>query len=497
MSKYILVCSVLALSFLAFPVLAINNQPISKPTVSPAEIFECEGPPTLDGSKSYDLDGSIARYDWYLGKDLYAQGRSAKVGSDIANHAGSYTFTLKVTDNGGASDSADATFVVLDNPMPHIDGLEYTAMSGNEIKNRNFLIAGDVFQLEAVRGKFNHGETYVWKYDQGIFQKIANGNKVSFRVISDSIQSNPKIEVSAFNACGIESNNVEIEIAMRSSNQNSPPTPSIELPPEIYEGKTFSASSSGSQSGQGHNDEGDSIVDWRWEIKTWDGKVILRSTAQNPLFTIENSGIFVAHLWETDSFGAIGYTNLSFSVMEAENDPSVADASATSKTAIFGQNFTLNASKSRDPDGRPEDSISRYEWYDMTYDPVNGKKLCGSSRPVCIAVFNRTGIHNIRLKVFDAGALGTEVIADIKINVISSPQVLPLAGNKAAVEEPQKALPSSGAQETPIDPRELLGKTPGQKAEEFPTSTKQSPGMESTIAAVSMIILAIAKRMKK
>jgi len=476
------------------PVLAINSQPVSKPVVDPNKIFECEGPPTLDGSASYDIDGSIASFDWYLGKILYASGKNVKVTSDIANHAGSYVFTLKVTDNGQASDSRDVIFTVMGNPMPHIDNLKYAAISGSEIKKRNFLMAGDVFQLEAVRGASNHGETYVWKYDQGIFQRISDGNRVSFKVISDSIQSSPKIGVSAFNACSIESNRMEIEIPIRSLGQNSLPKSSIELPPEVYEGKRFTASSTGSTSGQDYDEEGDSIVNWRWEITAYEGNVILRSTAKNPQFTIGNSGVFTAHLWVTDSFGKVGYGNLSFPVIEAQNDPSVADATATAKTAILGQNVTLNATRSRDPDGRARDAIKRYEWFDLTYD----EKLCSSEKPTCIVVFTRPGAHKIRLKVFDAGILGEGIISDIIINVVSS---LPQAPSQPVAQvnnAPNKisagTLPTSGVKETPIDPQEVLRRSKAKQTEEFPTGAKPAPGMEAIAAIVT--IMAIARKMK-
>lgn len=495
MRKYTLAWSVLVLLFFALPALAINSQPVSKPVVDPNKIFECEGPPTLDGSASYDIDGSIASFDWYLGKILYASGKTVKVTSDIANHAGSYVFTLKVTDNGQASDSRDVILTVMGNPMPHIDNLKYAAISGNGIKKRNFLTAGDVFQLEAVRGASNHGETYVWKYDQGIFQKIGDGNRVSFKVISDSIQSSPKIGVSAFNACSIESNWMEIEIPIMSLSQNSLPKPSIELPSEVYEGKRFTVLSAGSTSGQDHDEEGDSIVSWRWEITTYKGSVILRSTARNPQFTIGDSGIFTAHLWVTDSFGKIGYENLSFPVVEAQNDPSVADASATSKTAVLGQNFTLNASRSWDPDGRAGDAIKRYEWFDLTYD----EKLCGSEKPICIVVFTRPGEHKIRLKVFDAGIMGEGIIYDMIINVVSSSSQTPSqsaaqVNNSAPNKISAGTLPTSGVKETPIDPQEVLRRSKTKQTEEFPTGAKPAPGLEAIAAIVAIIV--IARKMK-
>jgi hypothetical protein len=493
MRKYAIL-SVLMLVLFAVPVLAINNQPVSKPVIKPDKIFECEGQPVLDGSSSYDLDGNYLTFNWYREGNLFAEGKIAKIGPDIANHSGAYPFTLKATDGGGSSDSKDAMLTVVSNPMPHIDNLKYTLISGNGIKERIFLINGDMIQLEAVKGKSSRIKNYEWKYDEKVFQKIGNGSVVRFKVISDSFQSNQEIKVIAFNACGVESNIMGKNLVMRSVSQNTPPTSSIGLPPIVYEGKTFTIYSSNSKTGQGFNEQGDKIVQWRWEIRISSGSVIFRSKYQNPEVRIEDSGMFSAHLWVTDSFGAVGYSNTSFWVTDMENDLSIADASATEKIAIHGKNITLNASRSWDPDGRAEDAIKRYEWHDMTYDPKNGDKICSSQGPTCIVVFNRTGIHNIRLKVFDAGILGEGIISDIKINVI------PFAENdQASVSLPSKTIASqeggkTGRQENVIDPEEILRKSSDQQEQNVPADAKPAPGMEGIIAIIAIAV--IAKKFK-
>jgi len=490
MSKYIIILSVLAFVILASSALAVNSQPVSKPLIYPNKIYECEDPPTLDGSKSYDIDGIIAGYEWNLEGKPFAQGKIVKVGSQIANHAGTYTFALKVTDDGGASDSGNAVLTVVSNPMPYIKELKYSAISGKEIEKRNYLIKGDVFLLEAVRGESNHGENYTWKYDKSIFQKTGNGNIAKFKVISDSVQSNQEIEVSAVNACKVEGNTVRIKGAVKALNTNSPPTSSIRFLSKAYEGSSFQLTSLGSKTGQGFDEQGDAIVEWKWEITTFGGKVILRSTEKNPQFTIGNSGIFTAHLWVADRFGAIGYSNESFQVIEAINDPPVANATATIKTAVFGQNFTLNGSWSWDPDGRPEDAIKRYKWFDLTYN----EELCSSSKPTCIRVLNRMGEHNIKLTVYDNSFPSLESSVTFKVNVISpSSSGISTHTNIPVANEPQKVSGSHAISgETTIDPQEALRSSSEQQ--EVPTGTKPAPGMEAIAAIIA--IIAIATRMK-
>ncbi|MBI2621547.1 MAG: S8 family serine peptidase [Candidatus Levybacteria bacterium] len=67
---------------------------------------------TLDGSGSYDPDGSIVSYDWYEGGIWLGSGATLTV--DFA--LGTHTVTLTVTDNDGASASDDVVITVVEAP---------------------------------------------------------------------------------------------------------------------------------------------------------------------------------------------------------------------------------------------------------------------------------------------------------------------------------------------------------------------------------------------
>ena len=56
---------------------------------------------TLDGSGSSDPDGTIASYAWTVGSTSVGSGPTLR----LQRPAGVYTFTLKVTDNGGLTDT--------------------------------------------------------------------------------------------------------------------------------------------------------------------------------------------------------------------------------------------------------------------------------------------------------------------------------------------------------------------------------------------------------
>ncbi len=67
----------------------------------------------FDGTTSYDPDGSIVTYTWNFGDGGTADGPTA---THSYSQAGTYTGSLRVTDNQGASDSAAFTIQVLPDP---------------------------------------------------------------------------------------------------------------------------------------------------------------------------------------------------------------------------------------------------------------------------------------------------------------------------------------------------------------------------------------------
>ncbi|MBI2334346.1 S8 family serine peptidase [Candidatus Daviesbacteria bacterium] len=65
---------------------------------------------TLDGSGSYDPDGTVVSYDWYEGGTLLGSGATATV--DFA--LGTHTVTLTVTDDDGVAASDDVVITVVE-----------------------------------------------------------------------------------------------------------------------------------------------------------------------------------------------------------------------------------------------------------------------------------------------------------------------------------------------------------------------------------------------
>lgn len=109
---------------------AVNTPPIASFTQS------CSGLScTFNGSASSDSDGSIAGYSWSIG------GTGSSV-SKTYNSYGTYSVTLTVTDNGGATDSSTQS-IVLTNPNQNIlsNGVAKTGLSGAKNNQQNWTMA--------------------------------------------------------------------------------------------------------------------------------------------------------------------------------------------------------------------------------------------------------------------------------------------------------------------------------------------------------------------
>jgi PKD repeat protein len=90
-------------------VIEVNEPPVSNPS---GPYTGTEGVAIdYDGSGSYDPDGSIVAYDWDFGDGNTATGVTP---THTYSQEGSYTITLKVTDNDGAINTSTTTATIAD-----------------------------------------------------------------------------------------------------------------------------------------------------------------------------------------------------------------------------------------------------------------------------------------------------------------------------------------------------------------------------------------------
>lgn len=97
------------------------------------EILNTSGTVILDGSNSYDPDGSIVSYKWYYGGNLIGSG--VQTPYDIVTE-GTYVFNLVVTDNDGLTNTGSVTVIYSKQSNPIADAGKdqyFCSISGVEV----------------------------------------------------------------------------------------------------------------------------------------------------------------------------------------------------------------------------------------------------------------------------------------------------------------------------------------------------------------------------
>lgn len=97
----------------------VNNAP-PRANAGADEILECRNGgrgALLDGNASFDVDGRIESFEWLLGGAVVATGSSAAYSVAL----GTTSFTLRVTDNDGATGQASHAVTVRDTEAPALD----------------------------------------------------------------------------------------------------------------------------------------------------------------------------------------------------------------------------------------------------------------------------------------------------------------------------------------------------------------------------------------
>ena len=100
------------------------NPPPNQPPVAQASVSCPTLSCTFDGSGSSDPDGTVASYSWDFGDGSTGSG---EVASHQYGQAGTYGWTLTVTDNDGASAQTSGTFTVAD---PASSTVQYVGSAG-------------------------------------------------------------------------------------------------------------------------------------------------------------------------------------------------------------------------------------------------------------------------------------------------------------------------------------------------------------------------------
>lgn len=323
---------------------------------------------TFDGSASSDVDGTIAGYAWNFGNGQNGSGPTPPAVTYAL--PGTYTATLTVTDNRGATGTAVRTITVSpppnQSPVPNVSA---APSSGNAPLLVQLSSAGSSDADGAITG-------YSWNFGNGNSSTSPNPqavyNSPGVYTVSLTVTDNQ-------GATAIQSTTVTVSPA------NQPPVPHIVATP-----LSGSAPLNVSVNGGGSIDPDGSIVSYSWTFGN--GETATGALAST---TYTSPGSYLIRLTVVDNRGTS--RNITTTVVVGGiNVQPIAVLSALPTSGPAPLLVQLGSAGSNDPDGS---IISR------TWDFGNGQTASGAATQVTYTV---PGTYVVTLSVTDnRGAVGT------------------------------------------------------------------------------------------
>ncbi|MCB8977236.1 MAG: PKD domain-containing protein [Ardenticatenaceae bacterium] len=322
-------------------VIEVGPEPPNQPPIAVAAVNVSSGPvpfnPFFNSFSSSDPDGSIVSWLWDFGDDTTSIVPHPAI--KVYEVPGTYTVTLTVTDNDGATDSdslvVTATGTAGNQPPTAVLGVFDT--TGPAPFTPSFSSSGS----SDVDGFI---VSYLWDFGDGTTSTLPNpGFGKTYTVPGTYLVTLTVTDDDG--ATGSDS----VTITVTGSSTNQPPTAVIAATPTSGPSPlTVNFNSSGSSDVDG------SIVSYAWNFG--DGRT---STQPNPRVRYNANGVYTVTLIVTDDDGATDMATVVITVGSGPvNQPptAVATADVTSGTAPLSVNFI--GSGSSDSDG----TIVSYAW---------------------------------------------------------------------------------------------------------------------------------------
>ena len=347
----------------------VSVEPANQPPVAAFQV-SCDGLAcTLDASVSSDSDGSIASYDWTFG-----DGTGGTIDVPTITHtypsAGDYTVQLQVTDDDGASATAD-TLLTVSEPVEE-----------NQVPQASFTVSCQELACSFDAGGSSDPDgtivSYDWQFGDGATGAgataehdftAAGSYSVSLTVVDDLGASDSFAQT------------VTVEPA------NQPPVAEFQV---SCDGLVCTLDASASSDSDG----GITGYDWTFGDGT-DGTFGVPAVSH----TYPAAGDYAVQLQVTDDDGASATAETLLTVSEPVVENELPQASFTFSCQELACDF--DASGSADPDG----VITSYQWQ-------FGDGATGSGELVSHE-FSANGTYEVRLTVSDdreASSSATEVV---------------------------------------------------------------------------------------
>ncbi|MEN7550717.1 PKD domain-containing protein [Rapidithrix thailandica] len=363
----------------------------------------------LDGSASYDPDGSIQTYLWETvsgpgGEILQNTNQARATVSNLVE--GVYVFKLTVTDDQGDQASDEVTVTVHKNLAP-------IARAGAD---KSISLPTNSVSLDGSASSDPDGSitAFAWSKIAGPASfTIQNGNtsKPTITSLTEGIYT---FQLTVTDDDGVTATD-QVKITVNPEPVNQAPIAragadkSISLP-------TNSVSLDGSAS----SDPDGSITAFAWnKIAGPASFTIQNGNTSKPTITSLVEGIYTFQLTVTDNKGAKATDQVKVTVNAAPNQAPIAKAGNDKSITLPTNSVSLDGSASSDPDG----SITAFAWNKIA-GPASFTIQNGNTSKPTIASLTE-GIYTFQLTVTDnKGAKATD---QVKVTVNAAPNQAPVA----------------------------------------------------------------------
>ena len=350
---------------------------------------------TLDASGSSDEDGRITTYEWdtdgdgnYGDFDDPEDGETAQVAFDTG---GTYTVSLRVTDNGGKTRTLTKQ-VTVDNPAPE-PAFTVTPSTPNP---------DDQVTLDASNSSDADGRitTYEWDTD-------GDGNFGDFDDPEDGETAQVAFDTGGTYTVGLRVTDngektrtltKEVTVENPAPAANFTITPSIPNPDE-----ELTLDPSGSSDPDGTIDSYEWDTDGGGNFGDFDDP----EDGETARISFDTGGTYTVSLRVTDNGGTERTTSRQITV---DNPPPTAKFTVTPSAPNPDEEITLDASDSSDPDGR----ITTYEW-DTDEDGNFGDFDDPEDGETARISFDTGGTYTVSLRVTDNGETTRTVTKQVTV----------------------------------------------------------------------------------
>ena len=365
---------------------------------------------SVNGSASYDPDGTIAAYSWQQLSGP-APATITKPNADSTSitglDSGTYIFQLTVTDNLGAASTSTLTVTVGTIGYNHIPPV---ANAGPDL---SINLPLDSVQLNGSASYDTDGTItgYSWLKISGPGQSSISNASVANPTISNLYKGTYQFSLTVtdnFGTIGIDT--VAIQVTA------TPP-----IPPAAAAGPDITLTppaTSTTLNGSGSYDRDTTITAYSWHEVSGPGPYTINdSTLVSPQISNFTAGTYIIELDVTDANGLTGKDSVSVTVKA--NQPPISVAGNNASLTLPVNSIQLNGSGSSDPDG----TIAAYLWSEVS-GPASF--TISNSTVVSPVISNLTaGVYVIALQVTDnLGATGTSTVT---ITVNPAPHIPPVA----------------------------------------------------------------------